>query len=252
MRIAVIGLCLAAPLFAAAAPRIQVINEAGLAADEIAALLVEYQRWGARVFRYLQVSDPGPVRLNLTRDAGYGYYASGSVYVPPAGRSEMLETWVHELAHHATGHDASFFFKEGVAVHTLEALFAQDGRLPQGWPNYGQPTLNWARLFLERGELLPLADWLSAPLRCVRAGDGDFRLWQGYVVAGAFTGWYVHRRGMATFQHAFRANQFAGDLRELEREWLAYLRAQPAPVFDPAEHLPPGARYQAYARRLSQ
>ncbi len=241
------------PLAAAAALPIRVVNEADLAADRIAALLLEYRAWGERLYRHLHLPLPAqPVALKFTRAAGYGYYDAGWIYVPPAARAEMLETWLHELTHHATGQDSTFFFKEGVAVHTVEALFAQQRRVPQGWPNYGQPAASWARLFLDRGALAPLADWLAAPLACSLGGDGDFSLWQGYVVAGAFAGWYIESRGMDQFHRAFAARGFGDALPRLEREWLASLRRRPEPAFDPAMQLPPGPRYQAYARRLGR
>lgn len=233
--------------------QIRVVNQAGLSEPRVQSLLADFRTWGERVYSYLNASHVAPLRLVLTNDAGYGYYSQGSLYIPPADRDEMLETWVHELAHHVTGHNSSFFFKEGIASHTLEALFASADRIPQGWPQYGVPIDAWVHLFRKRGELPPLTQALAGSSAWRQRDDGreaDFRSWQIYLIGASFSGWYLQRYGHAAFQQAFTAKRPAQPLAELEKLWLQHLDARKYAEFDPARHLPPRERYRYFARRL--
>ena len=145
-------------LAGAVTPVIQVINDANLPVAQLQRLDRDYRRWAERVYRYNHVTDPAPVKLVFTHDVHIGIYVDETISVPPDDEDEMLETWVHELAHHATGHDSSFFFKEGIATNTLEALFVEDGKMPQGWPQYGQSNDAWVSLYDHRGQLPPLQE----------------------------------------------------------------------------------------------
>lgn len=235
---------------AAATPEIRVVNDARLPPAQISRLQRDYARWAERIYRYNHVEAPAPVTLQLTRAVDIGYYLESVVYLPPDEPDEMLETWVHELAHHATGHDSSFFFKEGIAVNTLEALFAEDGRIPQGWPQYGQPNDAWVNLFMQRGELPPLSQLIGQESYEGGSHADDFRSWQVYVVGGSFVGWLIRNEGYAAFRKAFEEETLGAKAAEWEQRWKADIAARKWRRFDVAGALPGGARYRYYADRL--
>jgi hypothetical protein len=236
----------------AAEPDIRVENEAAVPAAELDSILRDFRQWGARVYRYHGLANPAPVALRLTRKVRFGFYRGGTVLLPPsADRWEMLDNWVHELTHHATGHDSSFFFKEGMAVHTLEALFAEAGRVPATWPQFGQRTDAWVRLYAARGQLLPIAEALAWPRYRGDTPEDDFRSWQIYNVAGSFVGWYRRTYGAAALRQAFANEWPEQDSGELERAWLAEVRRKSPDVIDAAAVLPmKSRRYRNYAERL--
>lgn len=235
---------------AASATDIRVIDETRMPTSRLAALETDFRRWAPRVYNYLHVEAPSPVRLLITRRVSIGYYLAPTVYLPPSDADEMLETWVHELAHHATGHDSSFFFKEGIASHTLEALFAQDGTVPQGFPQYGQGNDAWVELFRRRGELPPLATMMAMASYDGSSRESDFRSWQVYIVAASFSGWLIRTQGFETFREQFRSADLGTRHAEWERRWLADLRGQPFKEFSAADYLPTRPRYGHYADRL--
>jgi len=238
---------------AAAEPVIHVDNDAGVPPAEIESILRDFRPWAERVYAYHQVSDPAPVTLKLTRKVPFGFYRGGTVLLPPSkDRWEMLDNWVHELTHHAVGSDSSFFFKEGAAVHTLEALFAQEGRVPATWPQFGRTTDEWVALYVARDRMPALADVLAWPRYRGGTKDEDFRSWQIYNIAASFTGWYRRRYGFEAWRDAFRREWPAQDSAKLQREWLADVAARKPEVFDPAKVLPmKSARYRGYAQRLT-
>jgi hypothetical protein len=237
---------------AAAAPVIEVDNAAGVPPAELASILRDFRPWAERVYAYHQLADPAPVTLKLTRKVPFGFYQRGTVLLPPSkDRWEMLDNWVHELTHHATGHDSSFFFKEGLAVHTLEALFAQEGRVPATWPQFGQTTDAWVALYVARDRMPKLIDLLAWPRYLGDTPEADFRSWQVYNLAGSFCGWYLRRYGHAALREAFAREWPAQDFGELQRAWLADVAARRPPPFDPARVLPvKNPRYRGYAERL--
>src|SRR5882724_6172528 len=100
-----------------ASPPIEIINEAGVPPQQVDALKRELGVWTPRVYAYLHSQDASPVKLVLSHHAGPGLYVDDQILISPDD-GELLETWIHELAHHVTGHDSSFFFKEGIATHT--------------------------------------------------------------------------------------------------------------------------------------
>lgn len=232
-----------------AALPIEVINEAGVPADTLAATLRDFQEWARRVHAYHGVREPRPVTLRLTREVPFGFYRDGVVILPPNNRWTMLDDWVHEFTHHVTGQDSDFFFKEGIAVHTLEELFRREGRIPGTWPQFGRPTDAWVALFAERNVLPPLREALEWPRYRGDTPEHDFRSWQIYLIGGSFAGWYIRRHGMEDFQAAFRRRSFDA-LPALERAWLAHVAAAAPGAFDPAAALPPAPRYRAYVERL--
>jgi len=245
-------LALAGPA-AAAEPVITVENEAAVPPAELDSIVRDFRAWAARVYRYNHVADPAPVTLKLTRKVPFGFYRDATVLLPPsADRWEMLDNWIHELTHHATGHDSSFFFKEGIAVHTLEALFAEERRVPQTWPQFGQTTDAWVSLYAARGRMPKLADALAWPRYRGGTPDDDFRSWQIYNLAGSFVGWYIGRHGYDAFRTAFRNEWPAQDSSELEREWFAAIAARKLPEFNPAAVMPRSKRYRQYAERLTR
>jgi hypothetical protein len=236
----------------AAAPAIEVDNAAGVPPAELESILRDFRPWAERVYAYHQLADPAPVTLKLTRKVPFGFYRRGTVLLPPSkDRWEMLDNWVHELTHHATGHDSSFFFKEGLAVHTLEALFAQEGRVPATWPQFGQTTDAWVALYVARDRMPKLIDLLAWPRYLGDTPESDFRSWQVYNLAGSFCGWYLRRYGHAALREAFAREWPAQDFGELQRAWLADVAARRPPAFDPARVLPvKNPRYRGYAERL--
>lgn len=241
-----------APSFAAPSPagEIRVIDETGMAAERRARVEAEFRRWAPRVYDYLGVDRPLPLNLVFTDRIGIGYYARPDLYVPPSDELEMLETWIHELAHHATGHQSNFFFKEGVATHTLEALFLRENLVPQGFPQYGQTNDAWVRLFLARDRVPPLADLMAQQRYDGRTAESDFRSWQVYVIAASFVGWLIRNEGLDAFQRVFDAESLGAEGAAWERRWREALQRSPRVDFDPATHLPDRPRYRRYVERL--
>lgn len=235
---------------AASLPQIELDNQVRWPVSKTEPLLRDFRLWAVRLQDYLGLPLAQPIRLQLIA-RGVGMYVDDAIQLPvDEDADEMLETWVHELAHYATGHDSSFFFKEGIASHSLEAVFAREQRIPQGWPQYGERLDAWVALFERRGQRLPLRQALAAEGYDGSSAEGDYRSWQIYILGGSFTGWYRNRFGDAAFRRAFAEERPAGDLDALERRWLTELRQQNFADFDPALALPKGRRYQNYARRL--
>jgi hypothetical protein len=248
MLLAVLALSLAA---ATPMPDIRVVNESALTPQDVDALLAGYRRWAERLFAYLQARDVAPITLVLTPRAHVGLYLDDRILMPPDDdRGEMEETWIHELTHHVTGHDSTYFFKEGIASHALEKLYAEEQRVPQGWPQYGANNDDWVRLFAARGELMPLARAMAWNGYDGSTAEQDYRSWQVYAIAASFAGWYVARYGMAEFLEAFRAGRTSRDVALLEREWRAALDHRTAPLPDPHTLLPERERYRYFASRL--
>ncbi|MES2683160.1 MAG: hypothetical protein V4650_06525 [Pseudomonadota bacterium] len=247
-------LTLALALFtatASAASGIRLVNEAGLPAASIRQLQADYEHWALKVYRYHHVVAPTPARIVISRQVDIGYYLEPSVYLPvDEDPTEMLETFVHELAHHATGHESTFFFKEGIATHTAEALFAEQGQRIEGWPQYGISTDAWVNLFLQRGQLPPLRVLLEKSGYDGSSREADFRSWQTYLIAASFIGWLIEHEGYDTFRNVFWEETLGERHAEWERRWLASIRQQGLPPFDVAQALPQTARYRDYARRL--
>lgn len=244
--------CLAAALpLRAAEPEFRLVNEARLPAAKIMALAPVFTALGQRVYTLLGASDPGPVEALLTREVDIGYYNQGRIWLPAdTDDADLRETWVHELAHHATGQDSSFLMKEGIASYTVEALWREDGgALPEGWPQYGQRLDAWVALFAARGQLPPLRFFFDLP--GYQGGkDGDFRYWQAYVVGGSFVGWLLREKGITAFRDAFDRGE-PRDLDALEKAWSADIARGRWPAFDPADYLPANPRYQRYVQRLA-
>jgi hypothetical protein len=254
LRLGVSALIWAGAVAAAPAgdPPIRVENEAGLPAAELDAILADFRGWALRVYAYNHVDPPAPVTLKLTRKVPFGFYEGDTVIMPPSDdRWEMRDNWVHELTHHATGHDSSFFFKEGIAVHTLEHLFGEDGRVPDTWPQFGRTNDAWVNLYVARGQMMPLRTALEWEGWQGGTPDSDFHSWQIYNLAGSFVGWYIGRYGYAAFHQAFADEWPAQDSTQLERDWLASIRDKKLAVFDAATVLPvKNPRYQRYLERL--
>jgi hypothetical protein len=250
-RLALLASCIiVAPAEAAPAKApIQIINEAGVPAQQVDALTQELGMWTPRVYAYLHSHDTSPIKLVLTRHAGPGLHIDDKILISPDDH-ELLETWIHELAHHVTGHDSSFFFKEGIATHTLEALFAQDHRVPMGWPQYGQSNDAWVNLFLLRGQMQSLPDAMNWEEYQGFPPEKDFRSWQIYCIAGSFVGWLIRTEGYGAFRRAFTEEKLDEHGAELEQAWLNYIRHQNLAAFDPMDYLPDGWRYRGFAQRL--
>lgn len=251
MRHALLTLLLLLPIGAGAtAPAIRIVNHAALPTAQISAMQRDYTRWATRVYRFNHVTAPLPVNLVISRDVSIGYYLRPNVYLPPDEPVEMLETFVHELAHHATGHESSFFFKEGIATRTAEALFAEDGKQIEGWPQYGISNDAWVSLFVQQGELPPLQSLVEKTGYDNRTRDAEFRSWQTYIVAASFLGWLIETEGYDTFRSVFWEETLGPKTSEWERRWLERIRMQKLPPFNVAKALPQTARYAYYARRL--
>ena len=236
---------------AAAAPELRFVNDAGLPTAKLRQLQADYGLWAQRVYRLNHLARPTPATVVITRQVNIGYYTRPNVYLPPDDDPrEMLETFVHELAHHATGHESSFFFKEGIASHTAEALFAEQGERIEGWPQYGIATDAWVSLFQQRGQLPALQSLVDKSGYDGSTREADFRSWQTYLVAASFIGWLIEHEGYDTFKSVFREETLGERHAEWERRWLADIKARALPPFDVAKALPQTARYAYYARRL--
>lgn len=248
---AVAGLSSAAAAAAPSpAPAFTLINEAGLPAARVQALQAQFAALTPKVYALFGSRAPAPVEAVLSRDIDIGYYDEGRIGLPADhGDADLRETWVHELAHHATGQASSFLMKEGVASYAVEALWRADGQaLPEGWPQYGQSLDAWVALFAARGQLPPLRRFFDLP--GYQGGDGDFRSWQAYVVGGSFVGWLLRTHGIAAFRDAFARGEPEG-LDALEQAWRADLDRAGWPAFDPADYLPASPRYRRYLQRLA-
>lgn len=254
MRRALILVLLLSTLAASAAAHTEVAlhidNRAGVPAQELAAIERDFRVWASRVYAYHDAR-PGPVTVRITNRVPFGFYSRGTVMLPPGERWNMLDDFVHEVTHHVTGHDSSFFLKEGTSVHTLEALFAREDRVPGTWPQFGRSTDAWVALYVARGRMLPLKEALSWPHYRGRSAEEDFRSWQIYNIAGSFTGWYRERYGQAALRGALKRGAPAQAIDELERAWLADIASRRPASFDPAEVIPRNRRYDGYVARLS-
>lgn len=238
---------------AAAPPPIRMVNEAGLPAAQIRQMQRDYAPWAQRVYRYHHLAQPLPVNIVISRAVGIGYYTRPNVFLPPDDDPrEMLETLVHELAHHATGHESTFFFKEGIATHTAEALFARQGERIEGWPQYGVSTDAWVSLFLQRGQLPTLQVLIDQSGYDSSTREADFRSWQTYLIAASFIGWLIEQEGYETFRQVFREETLGLRHTEWERRWQADIKARALPAFKVAQSLPQTARYRDYLRRLGE
>ena len=246
MRAGAAGLALALIAASAPAPEIEVLNEAGVAPAELESMVADFRLWGGRVYAYHERA-PAPVTLKLTRAVPFGFYRDGVVMLPPGERQAMLEDWVHELTHHVLGRDSSFYFREGAATHTVEALLTRERMTPQGWPYFGKSCDAWTRLFEARKARVPLAQALDWP---GYQRDKDFESWQLYLTGCSFIGWYRSAQGAAAWRETFTRGRPAGDLAALEQAWLAHVQARRLPTFDPAAVLPRSDRYRKYAERL--
>lgn len=251
MRPALLFLLSLATGTALAAPPLTLINEARLPAGEITQLRRDYQPWAERLYRYHRLARPAPVNVLITRRVSIGYYTRPTIYLPPDDDPrEMLETFVHELAHHATGHESTFFFKEGIATHTAERLFAEQGERIEGWPQYGVSTDAWVNLFQQRGQLPPLQVLIDTPGYDGSTREADFRSWQAYLIAASFIGWLIEHEGYDTFARVFWEETLGERHAAWERRWLTHIQAQKLAPFDVARTLPNTARYRDYGRRL--
>ena len=234
----------------AAGAEIQVINAVRLPRAELDALEAEYLGWAKRVYAYFKLSKPEPVKLKLVEHS-VGFYVEDTILVGMRDRDDALESWIHELTHHATGHDSSFFFKEGIATHTLEKLFREERRMPQGWPQYGKSNDAWVNLFLQRKQLMPLQQALNWEHYVGFPPEQDFHSWQIYCMGGSFAGWFIRTHGMDAFLAAFQKEELPEPVEKIEQQWLDDIRQQKLALFDPAEALPDGFRYRAFAKRLA-
>lgn len=236
---------------AASAPEIRIRDEAGMGQARIDDLRAEFERSAGHIYTYLQRSPSHPINVVITRRVPIGMYVGDEILLPPDDNHGLLETWLHELTHEVTGHDSAFLLKEGIATHVVEAVLAESGQIPQGWPNYGVSADDWAHLYSERGQLEPLARLLARSGYDGSSAYADYRSWQAYLVGGSFCGWLIRTQGLDAFRQAFDHPYPIPHLDRQERAWLVWLRAKPLRHFDPAEQLPQGARYQNYALRLT-
>lgn len=243
-----LALCAAA---SAAGLTIDLRNEAALPQQRLDALLPQFKTWAQRVFDFHHATPSAPVKLVLTRRVHVGLYVDDVLYLPPDEDGEMLETWIHELTHHVLGHESSFFFKEGSASYTLEALFAREHRIPDGWPNYGASCDDWARLFDARGQWPALRTALDWPAYQGDTPENDFRSWQIYLLGCSFSGWTIREQGYAAFHAAYEKAAPSGAVEDVERRWLRNLRTANTPLIKPEALLPARPRYQGFARRLA-
>jgi hypothetical protein len=236
---------------ASAAPLdIEIINDAKLEPKKVQALTQDFQRWGQRVYDYLHEEPDGPIKVVFSDKAGPGFYVGDRIMIRPDD-DEMLETWIHELSHHVTGHDSSFFFKEGVATHVVEALYAPEHRVPQGWPNYGQTCDAWVSLYLARDQMPSLHDAMARDHYQGFPPWQDFRSWQIYCVGASFIAWQIRTQGLDAFRKSFAAASLGDREADLEKRWLDQIRAQKIAPFDPSKYLPGSLRYRYYIHALS-
>jgi hypothetical protein len=229
---------------------IEIANDAGLDPSRLASLTKDFQLWGQRVYAYLHATPDGPIKVVFSNKAGPGFYVGDQILIAPDD-GEMLETWIHELTHHVTGHDSSFFFKEGVATHVVEALYAPEHRVPQGWPNYGQGCDAWVSLYLARDRMPSLHDAMARDHYKGFPPREDFRSWQVYCIGGSFVGWEIRTQGLDAFRRSFAAASLGDQEGRLEKAWLDAIRAQKIAPFDAAKFLPDRLRYKYYVHALS-
>ena len=231
-------------------PVVNIVNEAQLPTDVYRDIREKILYWTPKVYAYNQ-NNPGPVTCILTNNRGVGSCYRGTIHVPAFFRPQsIVETYIHELGHHATGSRSLFFFKEGIATATLEVVLEQENRIPDTWPQYGQTNDNWVRLFMEKNEILPLNDLINWPGYMGGSRMGDYRSWQVYVVGGSFAKWYINAYGYELFRKSFRNKKFHKSHDELEKEWKAFLGKAKFTAFFPGDYLPNSARYDYFIERL--
>ncbi|BBM87955.1 hypothetical protein [Candidatus Uabimicrobium amorphum] len=231
-------------------PVVRIVNEAQLPQELYRDLREQILYWTPKVYTYNN-ANPGPVICILTNRQGVGTCYRGTIRVPAFFRPQsIVETYIHELGHHATGSKSLFFFKEGIATATLEVVLEEENRIPDTWPQYGQTNDNWVRLFIKKNEILPLDEIINWAGYMGGSRMGDYRSWQVYVVGGSFVKWYINTYGYALFRKSFHNKKFHKSHQELEKEWKSFLKEEKLVAFYPGDYLPNSRRYDYFIKRL--
>jgi len=158
----------------------------------------------------------------------------------------MEEDYLHELGHHATGHDSTFCFKEGMAVYTVEVILESEGRVVRAWPFFGRSTSDWVAYCDAHGLRLPLERALSWPGFSNATPARDFLSWQVYIIAGSVCRWYAAQYGARELARCLARRRFLRATGELESEWLRTVGAEGDSAFDPIYQFPGSPRYARF------
>jgi hypothetical protein len=134
----------------------------------------------------------------------------------------------HELAHVVTGEMARGPFRVAARWGVVPLPGLIEGAAVAGaWEGESDATPHqWSRAMLEAG--------LTPPIDVI-TGLGFFTHASGtaYTAAGSFSRWLIERFGAARYRAVYAGGDFAAvygrPLRELEREWHAFLRTVPVP-----------------------
>ena len=224
-------------------------NPAGLSPTALAHMRAVFLRRARQVYALYQMRCWLPIHVVLTRALSVAFYRGDRLLLPvyePHDDRWMEEDYIHELAHHVTGRDSTFFFKEGLAVYTVEALLQREQRVPRAWPFFGTSTADWIAFYQRQRIRLPLERALTWPAFSNATARQDFRSWQVYVTAGSFCAWYAARHSLSGIMRAFREERFRQPVHELERAWLDALSSQGEGRFDPSLRFPHNRRYDRF------
>lgn len=228
---------------------VRIINEAKIDKNLFLFIKKKLLYWTPKVYEY-NFANPRPATTLITYSHGIGIYFRKKIYLPASFRTQgIIQTYIHELTHHATGPGSNMFFREGIATATLEVLLEKENRIADTWPQFGQTNSNWVRLFLEKKDMLSLDKLVKWP-GYMGGGENGFRSWQLYVVAGAFIRWYIDVYGYDTFRKAFEEKKLHKANNILQKEWFLFLNKQPFESFSPENYLPNTQRYQYIIKRL--
>ncbi|WP_372370628.1 hypothetical protein [Candidatus Uabimicrobium sp. HlEnr_7] len=229
---------------------VNIVNEAQLSEELLQQITKKILYWTPKVYAY-NYADPGPVTCILTNNRGVGTYYRRTIHLPAFFRPQsIVETYIHELGHHATGTRSRMFFKEGIATATLEVVLEEENQIPDTWPQYGQTNDNWARLLLKKKAMVPLEELINWAGFQGGSDAGDFGSWQVYTIGGSFIKWYISKYGYKMFRASFRNRKFHKSHRELEKEWKNFLGDVSKIDFYPGDYFPRLSRYDYFIDRL--
>lgn len=186
--------------------------------------------WGGAVRSYLGRDPDRPVAITVSPGGGLPRTWRNQIVLPihdDAG--DGISALSHELVHAVAGRSPSHLLNEGLAVH-VDATIGLSGPV---WPFFHLAPRRWARLFLDQGRAMALADLIAAPRLDLAgpdlaAGIREFRstVTTFHLLAASYAGYLFEHLSRPVFWESFhsgRALPAGADLPGLERAWKASL-----------------------------